>query len=65
MTRATFGPCPHCKAPLSFLEGVAGSTMAPACPACHQQVTVSRSTFLMRDHSRPAAKTAAALKPTA
>jgi len=51
---ARFGPCPHCHAPLSFLEGVAGSQMNPQCPCCHQVVTVQRATFLMADHSRAA-----------
>ena len=53
MSYAWFGPCPHCKAPLSYLEGVAGSTMNPQCPRCHEVVTVTRATFLMADHSRP------------
>ena len=51
---ARFGPCPHCHAPLSFLEGVAGSQMNPQCPCCHEVVTVQRATFLMADHSRAA-----------
>ena len=53
MSYAWFGPCPHCHAPLSYLEGVAGSTMNPKCPRCHEVVTVTRATFLMADHSRP------------
>ena len=53
MAFARFGPCPHCQAPLSYLEGVAGSQMNPQCPCCHQVVTVTRATFLMADHSRP------------
>ena len=53
MAYASFAPCPHCKTPLSYLEGVAGSTMNPQCPRCHEVVTVSRATFLMADHSRP------------
>lgn len=53
MAFASFGPCPHCNASLSFLEGVSGSSMTPTCPRCHTQVTVSRATFLMADHSRP------------
>ncbi len=52
MASAWFGPCPHCKVALSFLEGVSGSSMNPHCPSCHAVVTVSRATFLMRDHSR-------------
>ena len=51
-----FAPCPHCRTPLSFLEGAAGSSMIPKCPRCRKDVTVSRATFLMADHSRPAAK---------
>ena len=31
---ATFGPCPHCSAALSYLQGAAGSTMSPKCPRC-------------------------------
>ena len=53
MSYGTFGPCPHCKAPLSYLEGAAGSTMTPECPRCHAVVAVRRATFLMADHSRP------------
>jgi hypothetical protein len=36
--------------------------MNPPCPRCHKIVTVSRATFLMRDHSRPGT---AAKKPHA
>ena len=50
---ASFRPCPHCDAALSFLEGAAGSTMEPKCPRCHEVVPVTRATFLMADHSRP------------
>ena len=52
MASAWFGPCPHCKASLSFLEGVSGSSMNPHCPTCHAVVPVSRATFLMKDQSR-------------
>jgi endogenous inhibitor of DNA gyrase (YacG/DUF329 family) len=54
MAYASFRPCPHCQAPLSFLEGVSGSQMNPECPRCHKAVTVDRATFLMADYSRPA-----------
>lgn len=54
MATAWFGPCPHCKSALSYLEGVSGSTMQPNCPRCKQPVPVSRATFLMADNSRPA-----------
>lgn len=63
MPTAKFGPCPHCGIPLSFLEGVSGSTLHPKCPRCRTEVVVSRATFLMADHSRPAADLAA-VKPT-
>jgi hypothetical protein len=53
MAHARFAPCPHCNAPLSYLEGVSGSTMNPECPRCHAVVSVGRATFLMVDHSRP------------
>jgi hypothetical protein len=53
MGYASFGPCPHCQTPLSYLEGVAGSQMKPQCPRCHKVVTVTRATFLMADHSQP------------
>ena len=53
MSYAWFGPCPHCNAPLSYLEGAAGSTMTPECPRCRAVVAVQRATFLMADHSRP------------
>ncbi len=52
MAYASFAPCPHCRSPLSFLEGVEGSRMNPPCPHCHQAVTVGRPTFLMADNSR-------------
>lgn len=52
MAYAWFGPCPHCQAPLSYLEGAEGSKMNPQCPRCHEVVTVTRPTFLMADHSR-------------
>jgi hypothetical protein len=55
MAIAWFAPCPHCNAPLSYLEGAAGSSMTPKCPRCHEVVSVSRATFLMADHSRPSA----------
>jgi hypothetical protein len=53
MSYATFAPCPHCDAPLAYLEGAAGSTMSPECPRCHAVVAVQRAAFLMADHSRP------------
>jgi hypothetical protein len=55
MATARFAPCPHCNSSLSYLEGVNGSKMSPECPVCHEPVTVPRATFLMADHSRPAA----------
>ena len=65
MAFARFRPCPHCSTSLSFLEGVSGSSMTPTCPRCKAAVTVSRPTFLMVDHSRPAAKVVpVAIKPT-
>ncbi len=54
MATAWFGPCPHCNLALSYLEGVHGSTMNPNCPRCKTPVSVTRATFLMADHSRPA-----------
>jgi phage FluMu protein Com len=56
MATARFRPCPHCNAPLVYLEGAAGSSMEPKCPRCKVQVSVSRATFLMADYSQPAAK---------
>jgi hypothetical protein len=64
MASARFGPCPHCKTPLSFLEGVSGSTLSPKCPRCQAVVSVTRATFLMADHSRPPAPAPNDLKPT-
>lgn len=55
MATGRFLPCPHCKAPLSYLEGVTGSTMTPKCPRCGVAVVVDRATFLMADHSQPSA----------
>jgi hypothetical protein len=54
MSYAWFGPCPHCQAALSYLEGANGSTMTPKCPRCHEVVPVKHATFLMADYSRPA-----------
>lgn len=54
MATASFGPCPHCSSSLSFLRGVAGTTMNPACPRCGVKITVERPTFLMADNSAPA-----------
>lgn len=64
MATSWFGPCPHCNASLAYLEGVTGSTMSPKCPRCRAEVSVKRATFLMSDHSRPAAppKTPGAVK---
>jgi hypothetical protein len=45
MAHASFGPCPHCKASLAYLEGAAGSSMNPKCPRCKTEVSVSRATF--------------------
>ena len=56
MARASFAPCPHCSAPLSFLEGVSGSTLTPKCPRCREVVNVAHATFLMADNSRPTPK---------
>jgi hypothetical protein len=53
MSTGWFGPCPHCRAALSYLHGVAGSSMTPKCPRCDEVVEVSRATFLMADHSAP------------
>lgn len=53
MATAWFGPCPHCRTALSYLQGVTGSTMSPKCPSCRQLVEVNRATFLMADHSGP------------
>jgi phage FluMu protein Com len=64
MATAWFGPCPHCEAALSYLEGAEGSSMTPKCPRCHQVVSVSRATFLMADYSRPSASAPRASKPT-
>ena len=54
MPHASFRPCPHCKAPLAYLEGAAGSKLDPQCPRCHKVVPVTHATFLMADYSRAA-----------
>ena len=64
MSYASFGPCPHCNAPLSYLEGAAGSTMTPECPRCHAVVAVRRATFLMADNSRPRENAPSARSPS-
>jgi hypothetical protein len=56
MATAWFAGCPHCNTSLSYLEGVARSSMTPSCPRCGKLVPVTRPTFLMADNSRPAAK---------
>jgi endogenous inhibitor of DNA gyrase (YacG/DUF329 family) len=53
MATGRFAPCPHCGRPLSYLEGVTGSTMTPKCPRCGVAVVVDRATFLMADNSGP------------
>ncbi len=63
MATASFGPCPHCSSSLSFLRGVAGTRMNPACPRCGVAITVERPTFLMADNSAPAAPRAKVVKP--
>ena len=62
MASARFAPCPHCNVALSYLEGVTGSSRSPRCPSCLTEVTVTRPTFLMADHSRPSPPVKA-LKP--
>jgi endogenous inhibitor of DNA gyrase (YacG/DUF329 family) len=64
MASAKFGPCPHCKTPLSYLEGVSGSSLNPKCPRCQETVSVTRATFLMADHSRPRRPTPGDTAPT-
>ncbi|MDX2167656.1 MAG: hypothetical protein SF182_11355 [Deltaproteobacteria bacterium] len=68
MSSAWFGPCPHCNAALSYLEGITGSQMNPACPRCRTAITVARPTFLQADRSRrtpyPPAKKPSAGKPS-
>jgi hypothetical protein len=64
MPTAKFCPCPHCMTPLSFLEGVTGSTLSPKCPRCHEVIVVARATFLMADHSGPAPALPAVEKQT-
>jgi len=63
MPSAWFGPCPHCNAALSFLEGITGSRMNPICPRCRVAITVERATFVQADRSRrtPYAKVRRAL----
>ena len=64
MASARFGPCPHCKTPLSYLEGVSGSSLNPKCPCCQAVVSVVRATFLMADRSRPRVSAPNDPKPT-
>jgi hypothetical protein len=54
MATAVFGPCPHCKLPLTYLEGVTGATNSPNCPRCKAAVAVPAATLLVADHSAPA-----------
>lgn len=53
MATGWFGPCPHCAAPLAYLESVSGSVKAPKCPRCAEIVVVERATLLMLDTSGP------------
>lgn len=62
MAHARFAPCPHCHAPLSYLEGVSGSSLNPRCPRCQAVVSVTRATFLMVDHSQPPGRSIPAAK---
>lgn len=55
MATGWFGPCPHCKIALSYLEGITGSKLNPLCPRCHEVISVAVATFLMVDNSRPSA----------
>jgi hypothetical protein len=64
MATAWFGPCPHCRTALSYLQGVTGSSMSPKCPSCRKLVEVTRATFLMADNSGPSLHTKAP-KPVA
>lgn len=57
MATAVFGPCPHCKLPLTYLEGVTGATNSPHCPRCKTAVAVTAATLLMADHSTRASVT--------
>lgn len=61
---AWFGPCPHCNSALSYLEGVTGSMMSPACPRCKVAITVDHATFLMADHSRPRSRAKERRRPS-
>jgi hypothetical protein len=56
MGQVRFSPCPHCNAPLSYLEGANGSSLTPKCPRCRNVVAVTRATFLMADNSRPSSE---------
>lgn len=53
MATSHSAPCPHCKSPLTFLEGVSGAVMMPKCPRCRKPVTVPSSTVLVANYSRP------------
>ena len=53
MATGWFGPCPHCNTSLSYLEGITGSKMNPACPRCGEVITVKVASFLVVDNSRP------------
>ena len=53
MATAFFAPCPHCKLPLTYLEGVTGCISSPNCPRCRMAVAVTSATLLLADYSRP------------
>ncbi len=53
MATASSRDCPHCKSPLTYLEGLSGSTLRPRCPRCWKEVEVKVPTFLSADYSRP------------
>jgi hypothetical protein len=52
MATASFGRCPHCSSPITFLEGVTGATMKPVCPRCRKVIEVTTATLIAADYSQ-------------
>lgn len=55
MATASFNPCPHCRSPLTFIEGLSGTNCEPLCPRCRKPIAVSVPTLVTANNSKPPA----------